>query len=201
MKEKQTNEKGVTGIKTRQHFTLLLFLGLLFSSPLLAGVQVAAAPPSQDVEPCMLYAYASSGSHHFLALNDSYVYGEDLTIKSNCDYVRVSNDSGFMANSSKSTFDLPLLYGVHNLTFETNTHIQSIDNVTFIPSRFTWLDEYNLLTNQRAAGEWVLLDEVTSRENFAVFTSGVLTLFLIFAFYWRVIEHYLDHNRIEERRG
>ena len=57
------------------------------------------------------------------------------------------------------------------------------------------------LMNERIAGDWVLLEEVTDRENFAVIVSGIMSLVLIFMFYWRVIEHYLDHNRIEERRG
>lgn len=204
MKEKQTNDThGATVNQHKSRLVFLLFFGLLLTQSLLIGSQVAAAPPdsSEAVEPCMLYAYASTGNHHFLALNNAIIYGETLTIVSNCDFVRVSNDSGFLANSSKSTFNLPLLYGVHNLTIETNTHAQSIQNLTFIPSRFTWLDEYNLLTNQRQSGEWVFIDQVTDRENFAVFVSGCVTLILVFGFYWRVIEHYLDHNRIEERRG
>jgi len=204
MKEKQTNYEthGATANQIKLLLCLLLFFGLGCQS-LLVGFAAAAPPESstEGVEPCIFYAYTSSGDHHFLAVNNSYVYGDSLTIKHNCNYVKVSNDSGFMANSTKDTFTLPLLYGVHNLTFETNAQSQSIQNLTFIPSRFTWLDEYNLLINQRTPGEWVFIEEVTDRENFAVFVSGVLSLALIFGFYWRVIEHYLDHNRIEERRG
>ena len=203
MKEKQIiyETHGATANQKKLLLCLLLFFGLGCQS-LLVGFAAAAPPESpQEVEDCVVYAYASNGNHHFLALDNSIVYGESLTFVSSCEFVRVSNDSGFMVNSSKNSFILPMLYGVHNLTFETNTHTETIGNVTFIPSRFTWLDEYNLLINQRTPGEWVFIEEVTDRENFAVFVSGVLSLALIFGFYWRVIEHYLDHNRIEERRG
>jgi hypothetical protein len=204
MKEKQTNYEthGATANQKKLWLFLLLFLGLSCQS-FLFGFAAAAPPESstEEVEPCLVYAYTSSGQHHFLAVNESYVYGSQLTIHHSCDYVRVSNESGFMANSSKSRFDLPLLYGIHNLTFETNTHSQSIENLSFIPDRFTWLDEYNLLVDQKPQGEWVFIEEVKDRENLAVFVSGVLSLALIFGFYWRVIEHYLDHNHIEERRG
>jgi hypothetical protein len=203
---KSKNKKTYGAVAEQRTITyqskFLLFLCLILSSTLLAGVQAAAVPPAGDENPrCIMYAYASSGQHHFLALNESIIYGDSLTVVHNCDYVKVSGDEGFMANSSKSTFSLPLSYGIHNLTFENNAYTQTLVNLTFIPTHFSWYEDYMLLTNQRIAGDWVLVKEVTARENFAVFVSGILSLVLIFAFYWRVIEHYLDHNRIEERRG
>ena len=202
MKSNFKNTYGAAADNRTNQANFLLFFCLVLSSTLLAGVQAAAVPPAEGADsPCIMYAYASSGQHHFLASNESIIYGDSLTIVHNCDYVKVSNNSGFMANSTKSTFSLPLSYGIHNFTFENNVYTQSMVNVTFIPTHFSWYEDYMLLVNQRIPGDWVLVDEVTSRENFAVFVSGILSLVLIFAFYWRVIEHYLDHNRIEERRG
>ena len=207
MKSKMKNTYGASARLRTLKITFLLFF--VFISPLLAGVQSADVPPSSGAgdapsgnpPPCIMYAYASSGQHHFLALNESIIYGDSLTIVHNCDYVKVSNESGFVANSSKSTFDIPLSYGVHNLTLANEAYTQSMGNLTFIPTHFSWYEDYMILINERIVGDWVLLDEVTDRENFAVIVSGVMSLVLIFMFYWRVIEHYLDHNRIEERRG
>jgi len=203
MKSKMKKTYGASAELRTFRISFLLFFVLIL--PLLCGVQAADVPPSsgrsEETPPCIMYAYASSGQHHFLALNDSIIYGDSLTVVHNCDYVKVSNNSGFMANSTKSTFSLPLSYGIQNITFENNAYTQSLANVTFIPTHFSWYEDYMFLINERQQGEWVFIEEVTDRENFAVFVSGVLSLALIFGFYWRVIEHYLDHNRIEERRG
>ena len=203
MKSKMKNTYGASARLRTLRISFLLFF--VFILPLLYGVQAADVPPSsgrsEEAPPCVMYAYASSGQHHFLALNESIIYGDSLTIVHNCDYVKVSNDSGFVANSSKSTFNIPLSFGVHNLTLANEAYTQSMGNLTFIPTHFSWYEDYMFLMNERIAGDWVLLEEVTDRENFAVIVSGIMSLVLIFMFYWRVIEHYLDHNRIEERRG
>ena len=106
MKEKNTN----MALRAFAFITLGLFL--------LPSVN-AQGPPVEEDKPCLFYGYSQSMNHYFMLQNNSIMYGNNLTLIHNCDYISISKNGQFIV-SSNSSVNIEIIEGYQNLTIQTN---------------------------------------------------------------------------------
>lgn len=173
------------------HGWFVLFLSLVCFSTTFTPVAEANQPPS-----CLMYAYTEDAQHFFLIQDDSNLYGNNVIVKHNCQNVRVFVDGEFLRSSSEN-FSFELTTGKHDLIFETDNYTLNYSNVNFMPSSFNWLEQYQIIQEELDKNEYTK-DEVKTLSNWVSFGSGIIIFMLSVGIYWRLINHYVDRNHIEE---
>jgi hypothetical protein len=167
---------------------LFIFLTVLFATMM---PSVSANPPE-----CLGYGYTSDQNHKFLLDDESNLYNNQLYIIHNCDRVSIYVDEMFI-QSSDSNFSIPLELGSHNITIDFGSYQENYTNVNVIGSSFTWFNDYQdyLLTIEN--------NEYTNQEvqvltNWVSIGTGLIIFALSVGVYWRLINHYVDRNHVEE---
>lgn len=179
---------------TTKNMALRSFLFVALGIILLPNVN-GQGPPVEDEKPCLYYAYTSSQDYQFLIHNNSKLFGSELSIIHNCQYLQINLEGEFYARSNNSMY-LQIEPGYHNLTIITNENTRSF-NIEIFPDRLEWEGEFMLL-NQDQNTEFISIDLSNDRENWASILSIVIVWVLATYVYWRLIESYVNKNFIEE---
>lgn len=182
MKEKNTN----MALRAFAFITLGLFL--------LPSVN-AQGPPVEEDKPCLFYAYTTSEDYSFLIKNNSKLFGSEMSIIHNCEYLQLDIEGEFYARSNNSMF-LQMPQGIHNITISTNEYTQNF-KIEIYPDRLEWENEFLMLYNVEDT-EMISIDISNSRENWASIFSIIIVWVLSTYVYWRLIESYVNKNFIEE---
>jgi len=169
-------------------YSLLVLLSTL---PLVMSAH--AQTPDDD---CLHYAYTFDSNHYFLLQDNSVLFGENLILKHNCEYLRIYVDGEFTQESSNN-FSIELTQGYHNITIETPDHNYDYNSIRFIPSTSNWLIDFEQYQYEIGQKEFTQ-GELSQRMNWVALGSGLLVFLLSVGFYWKIINHYVDRNHIEE---
>ena len=169
-------------------YSLLVLLSTL---PLVMSAQ--AQTPEDD---CLHYAYTFDSNHYFLLQDNSVLFGEDLVIKHNCESLRIYVDDDFVQESSNN-FSISLTQGYHNITIETPDLQFEYNSIRFIPSTSNWLVDFEQYQFEVGQKEYTQ-GQLQERMNWVALGSGVLVFLLSVGFYWKLINHFVDRNYIEE---
>ena len=99
--------------------------------------------------------------------------------------------------SSDSNFSIALELGYHNITLDLGDYQYNYTQVNVIASTFNWYNQYEdyLLTleNKEYTNE-----EVQILTNWVSIGTGLMIFALSVGVYWRLINHYVDRNHVEE---
>ena len=183
MKESTTKNMGLRS---------LWFVALgLFLLPSVHG----QGPPVDDEKPCIFYAYSSSEEYNFLIQNNSKLFGSQIQIIHNCQFVEIHFEGQFYARSNNSMI-IDIAEGRHNLTISTNEETRNF-TIEIFPDRLEWEGEYTRLF-EIPKTEFISIDLSNSRENWASILSIVIVWVLTVYVYWKLIESYVNKNFIEE---
>lgn len=167
---------------------------VLFVALVLLLTTASAQDPPVESDDCLFYAYTSSENHHFLVQNNSILFGTELKVIHNCEFLEIRKDGQFFARSN-SSFNVIIDEGMNNLSFETNSTIQYFTFEVY-PDRLDWQYEYSELIQERQ--QFISIDASNLRENYAV-GFGILIVWVLTTYvYWRLIESYVNKNFIEE---
>lgn len=179
---------------TQKHMALRSFLFVALGILLLPSVN-GQEPPVDDQKPCIFYAYTTQEDHYFLIQNNSKLFGSNIQIIHNCEYLQVDLENQFYARGNNS-FSIDLSPGFHNLTISTNDQIRNFA-IEIFPDRLEWEGQYTRLFDQPQS-EFISIDLSNSRENWASIFSIVIVWVLTTYVYWKLIESYVNKNFIEE---
>lgn len=170
------------------------FLGLLvlISLPL---VQAQPQPPND----CLAYAFTRSDAHSFLLENNSYAYGNQIFIRTDCQDFSVYFDNEFYANyQNQNSASIFIPNGTLNMTIQSGNYTYYAQNIMVFENQFSWTQNY--ITYQRDLPEltFIELGKITFQENVVSLASILIVWFLSVNIYWALINHYLDRNLFEE---
>lgn len=176
------------------HMGLRSFLFVALGILLLPNVN-GQDPPVDDEKPCIFYAFSESEEYYFLIQNNSKLFGSEIQIITNCEYLQVNLEGQFFARSNNSMF-VDIGQGYHNLTIITNEQTRNF-TIEIYPDRLEWEGEYTRLF-EIPETELISIDVSNSRENWASILSIVVVWVLTVYVYWKLIESYVNKNFIEE---
>ena len=179
---------------TKTTMALRSFLFVALGILLLPSVN-GQEPPVDDEKPCIFYAYTSSEKYNFLIQNNSKLFGSEIQIIHNCQYLQVNLEGQFYARSNNSML-IDIGQGFHNLTITTNEQTRNY-TIEIYPDRLEWEGQYTRLFEMPET-ELISIDVSNSRENWASILSIVVVWVLTVYVYWKLIESYVNKNFIEE---
>lgn len=178
----------------QKNMALRSFLFVALGILLLPSVN-GQEPPVDDEKPCLFYAYTSSEDYNFLIQNNTKLFGTEITIIHNCEYIQLNKEGEFYARSNNSMF-IDIGPGNHNLTFITNNQTKDVF-IEIYPDRLEWELEYTRLF-EIPQKEFISIDTSNTRENWASILSIVVVWVLTTYVYWKLIESYVNKNFIQE---
>ena len=179
---------------TKTNMGLRSFLFVALGILLLPSVN-GQGPPFDDEKPCIFYAYSSSEEYNFLIQNNSKLFGTEIQIIHNCEFLEVDLEGQFYARSNNSMI-IDIQEGSHNLTIRTNEETRNF-TIEIFPDRLEWEGQYTRLF-EIPETELISIDLSNSRENWASILSIVIVWVLTVYVYWKLIESYVNKNFIEE---
>jgi len=178
----------------KTHMALRAFAFITLGILLLPFVN-AQGPPGNEDKPCLFYGYTTSDDYSFLIKNNSKLFGSELSLIHNCEFLQLDIEGQFYARSNNSMFiDMPI--GIHNITISTNENTQNF-KIEIYPDRLEWENDFRLL-NQITDTEFISIDTSNQREIWASIFSILIVFVLSTYVYWRLIESYVNKNFIEE---
>jgi hypothetical protein len=181
-------------MKEKSHMGLRSFLFVALGILLLPSVNGQDPPDSQE-DGCLFYGYSFSQNHYFLIQNNAILYGNNLTIIHNCDFLRIYKNNEFVIESNNS-INMAIEAGTQNFTIETDQFTRTYE-VEIIPDRLDWEGQYEQLFIQPDE-EFISINLSNDRENLASIFSIVIVWVLTTYVYWKLIESYVNKNFIEE---
>ena len=195
---KRKNKEKTQGFGSGGVIPRLVFLGVILLSPF-SFIATAEPPVVQD---CIHYGYSVSNNHYFLIKSDAAVFGSNLTIEHNCNYLLIESDGNFIAESfNGSSLYFQLNPGFYNFTITGDNLTTQYNNVQLYPNALTWFDDYNeWRLSDYTFGELVELNYAKAQENWASFLTAVIIWILVVYVYWNLINSYVDRNYCEEVR-
>ena len=162
-------------------------------------------PPALAAEnpPCVAYAYTTDGSepHYSMVYDNSYVFGNQIVVKSNCNNTTLYVDGQFAASSPSSKLNTFINNGIHDVTITSDNYTETFRNVTFISS-----GQLSSIVNQ-IPNEYnpysipYTMDQIDSLELWAGIGSILLSWALVTGIMWRLIKSYNDSNYCMEVHG
>jgi hypothetical protein len=184
--------------KTKKIGCVVGLLAVIASLSLIPLVQAQAQPPLSTNE-CMAYAYTKSGDHAFLLENNSFAYGTNIFIRTNCEELQLKIDGepySLYRNQTQISFSIesPMI----NMTLESGNFSYYAENVSLFQDRFTWSDNYIQYLDDQPKLTFIEFGKLTFQENVVSVASIVVVWFLSVNIYWSLINHYLDRNLFEE---
>ena len=170
----------------------------LASLSLIPLVQAQPQPPLSTDE-CMAYAFTKSGDHGFLLENNSFAYGTNIFIRTNCEELQLLIDGQPYSTYRNQTdisfaFESPMI----NMTLTSGNFSYYAQNVSIFQDRFTWSDNYIQYMDNQPKLTFIEMGKLTFQENVVSVASIVVVWFLSVNIYWALINHYLDRNLFEE---
>lgn len=167
----------------------LAFVVILFTT------STVQATPNEDIA----YAFSKSGEHYFLIQNNSALFGDNITIVHNCDYLEFKLNESFYASSNNSKFKIKINPGIYDVEILCDQTSFFYSNVVFYPDQLQWISQYEQLQNYDLKGlNVILLEEASKLANWSAFW-GILIVWLLSTYvYWNLIDHYTQRNYIEE---
>lgn len=175
-----------------------LILGVLLL-PLISPT-TSAEPPSEQNQ-CISYAYTESQNHYFLLESNKSAFGNNFTIKHNCDYIEVFVNGNFSAFTELNILTIPINAGVNNIQIISENYSKNISGVLIFPDRLTWEFEFYEWQNSDkdySFDELILRSKATAQQNWASILSIVMVFTLTTMVYWNLINSYIDRNFCEE---
>ena len=179
---------------TKTNMGLRSFLFVALGILLLPSVN-GQDPPVDQEKPCIFYAFTSSEEYNFLIQNNSKLFGSEIQIIHNCEYLQVDLEGQFYARSNNSMM-IDIGEGFHNMTITTNNQSRDFQ-IEIFPDRLEWEGQYTRLF-EIPETEFISIDTSNTRENWASIFSIVIVWVLTTYVYWKLIESYVNKNFIEE---
>ena len=189
------NNCNIHGSVTVQKWHILGFI-ILF--PLIFSSHAVAEPPENS---CLSYAYTESVDHNFLLESNKSVFGSNMTIIHNCDYIEVYVNGNFTAYTSQKSLNFPLQLGFNDINILAENYSKNISNVYVFPDRLSWqfeFQEWKNSDNDYSLNELILRSTATAEKNWASILSVTLVFTLVTMVYWNLINAYVDRNFCEE---
>ena len=190
---KDTN-KILMGRRPFRHFSYMVFI-LLFASI----TPVAADPPPLN-EGCQAIAYTESGDHYFLLGSNKTVFGNNVTITHNCDYLELYYNGNFAAYTENEIVKIPINMTTESISMYSDNFSFEISNITVLPDRLTWQFEYYdwQYGERMTLEEYISLTAAQTKANWASILSIIIVFSLVTFVYWNLINSYIDRNYCEE---
>ena len=178
----------------KTHGLVCVILGIFTTLFLLPSAY--ASPPDS----CLAYAYTGEEGYSFLLQSNSTVFGENMVVIHNCDFVEILSDDKFV-QGSYTNFTIPMDNGINNYTIkgyqtdslvfnENYENVESI-NIEMDFKEFFGVEEFEIVDYYRQ-------NELNRYANIASIGTALVIWLLCVVFYWRLINHYIDRNYFEE---
>lgn len=174
---------------------------LIWVAILLPPISFNASAEPPDDHACISYAYTESLDHSFLLKSDKKVFGNNVTIIHNCEYISVYIDGNFSVYTEEKMVNIPIMVGLHSIEITSFNHTNSITNFTVFPDRLNWQLEYYEWQNDIndfSFERFISVSEATAKANWASILSILMVFTLVTVVYWNLINTYIDKNYCEE---
>tara|TARA_B100000963_G_scaffold41159_1_gene30597 strand:+ start:3291 stop:3890 length:600 start_codon:yes stop_codon:yes gene_type:complete len=178
-------------------FITIMTVILLITSCIIPTAK--ADPPPLDGD-CQAYAYTESGDHYFLLGNNKTLFGNNLTISHNCDFIEIYYNDEFAASTSNNLLKLPVDMNITTVEIKSDNFSYKVNNITILPDRLEW--QFEFYDWQRGDSysieEYITISAATAQKNWASILSIVVVFSLVTQVYWHLINAYIDKNYFEE---
>lgn len=177
---------------------------------ILAGVLILLSPFSFTAyaEPpvkneCISYAYTESNNHLFLLGTNKSVFGNNMTIQHNCDFIEIFVNGNFTAYTQENILTIPVNMGLNTIEIYSDNHSNVFENVMIMPDRLSWEFDWQewQLGETYSPEKFIEVSVATAQANWASILSIVMVFTLVTMVYWHLINSYIDKNYCEEVRG
>lgn len=173
----------------------ILIMGLILLSPVIPTT--SAEPPGNN--DCIFYAYSESQNHKFLIDSNAALFGTNVTLIHNCDYIQVNLNGEFFTASTNSTdIRFSINPGIYNITVEYDNNTKIMNNVDFYPDTLTWYGDYMTWQYGDYDGSYIKISELNTKENYVSAVTAIIIWVLCVYVYWNLINTYVDRNFCEE---
>ena len=166
-------------------------------------VLLLSLPPGVAAEdpPCVAYAYTIDGleKHYSLISNNSYVFGTQIYVVSNCENTRLIID-GQLITSGNNTLKAYTSPGLHEVIIQNNGFNQTFENVSFIQQGALGNMVNNLPAINNPYSEPYTPDEINDLELYSGVGAILLSWLLVVGVLWKLINNYQDRNFCQEVR-
>lgn len=165
----------------------VLFLLLIVTLP-----GVAAEPPPS----CMAYAYVMSQNepHASLVVDDTYVFGTQLIVVSNCNNTEIYVDGILATISPAGSAYTYVNSGIHNVTIANDGFNKTYENVTFIQAGQLSMMVNNMPTDQNPHSTSYTDGQITSVELVSGIGSILISWLLVVGLLWKIIREHHDRH-------
>ena len=197
IKQKERNKKNTTwfGWRISPGSLGILITGLILLSPILPTT--SAEPPGNN--DCIFYAYSESQNHKFLIDSNTALFGTNVTVVHNCDYLQVNLNGQFFTASTNSTeIRFSINPGLYNITVDYDNNTKIMNNVDFYPDTLTWYGDFMTWQYGDYDGEYIKASELNTKENYVSMATAIIIWILCVYVYWNLINTYIDRNFCEE---
>ena len=178
--------------KSHTWAVLAILVGVLASAP-----ASAAGPP----EGCASYAYASDamGTIHTLMMNDSIMFGERVNVVNGCEGpVQIYADGRFIAAVNETGW-FPISSGISTYRFIWEDGSSLVfENVTSYSSRVWEGSFYEIEPTLNPDMIALQKSDLQTREVMVSIGSAVIVWAMVTMLFWRLVNHYIDRNFVEE---
>jgi hypothetical protein len=173
---------------------------ILIHGLVLAVIVILSPMTSASSPPCSVYAYTSAQNepHYSLIKDNSYVFGNELTVISNCNNTELYLNGELFGSTDGKILNSYIMQGEHNLTVISGGSIFNFTNINFIQGgQLTNIinqlpNEYNPYSIK------INPSEIDSIELMSGIGAIILSWFLITSILWRIINQYHQKNYCEE---
>jgi len=194
LEKRKNNSNGSAGVH------LWIIFGVLLLS-LTSPFTHAEPPEPSDEWSCLSYAYTESDTHYFLLESNKSAFGNNLTIKHNCEYIEVFVNGNFSAFTELGELKIPINEGLNDIKIISENYSKNISGVLIFPDRLSWEFEFydwKNSDNDYSFDELILRSKATAQQNWASILSIVMVFTLTTMVYWNLINSYIDRNFCEE---
>tara|TARA_Y100001938_G_C8100800_1_gene441580 strand:- start:5137 stop:5673 length:537 start_codon:yes stop_codon:yes gene_type:complete len=168
--------------------------GLLLLLALTLSPCVAASGPA-----CIAYAYTVDGyeGHYSLISQESYVFGTEIYVISNCNNTQLIIDNE-LVTTGNNTLRGYTTSGTHQVTILNEGFNQTYQNVTFIQSGALTNVIRELPAESNPYSNPYTPSEISNIEIFAAVGALILSWLMVVGVMWKLISNYQDNNFISE---
>lgn len=173
------------GIKSRiiQHGAILVLL-------LMVPPAIATESP-----PCLAYAYTveSENGHYSLIKNNTFVFGTQIIVVSNCDSTQIIIDENLVAfgNNTINAYTSP---GTYDVKIKNSGFESQYQNVTFIQGGALTNAISKLPAGDNPYSMPYTIDEINSIELWSGIGAILVSWFIVTTFLWKIIKSHNDKN-------
>jgi hypothetical protein len=173
---------------------------LLIHGLVLAVIVIISPMATATNPPCLVYSYttAQNEPHYSLIQNDSYVFGNQLTIISSCNNTELYLNDNLFGITEGNSLNAYISQGEHNLSIISGGEIFNFTNIYFIEG-----GQLNNIVNQ-LPNEYnpnsikINPGEIDSIELMSGIGAIILSWFIVTFILWNIINKYHQKNFCEE---